>query len=210
MKKINQETGMSIALTVKNFAAQRAFYFLALMLVLALGGCHHMSYTTLPGSLVAEKNLEYQVVGNFEIEVEEYYFFNGFGKMTDEKVADAIVQKVKSMGGNGVRDLHYKVEFSATDVCLSACASIATINRQTIIVTGTVVKIQDQKSKSDSLSPAEQDDKATAPANTDTPDNQNKPAKTISYNDSGRISRALSEQGIALDFAANNTSHMEF
>jgi hypothetical protein len=113
-----------------------------LLLVLALGsGCHHMSYTTLPGTLVSEGSLAYREVGSFELEIGEQYWLWGFAKGSDEKVARAVLEKVREMGGNGVRDLHYKVTWTVLDLCLSFCGSIITFNTQTVFVSGTVVQI---------------------------------------------------------------------
>lgn len=113
-----------------------------LLLVLALSsGCNHMSYTTVPGTLVNEGSLAYREVGSFEIELGEQYWLWGFAKGSDEKVARAILEKVREMGGNGVRDLHYKVTWTVLDLCLSFCGSIITFNTQTVFVSGTVVQI---------------------------------------------------------------------
>lgn len=109
--------------------------------LLATSGCNHMSYTTLPGALVGEGSLAYREVGTFEIEVGEQYWLWGYAKGSDEKVARAILEKVREMGGNGVRDLHYKVTWTFLDLCLSFCGSFITFGTQTVFVSGTVVQI---------------------------------------------------------------------
>jgi len=113
----------------------------AAALLLTLGACHHMSYTTIPGELHGEGQLAYREVGTFEVEVGEHYFLWGYAKVSDEKVARAVVEKVREMGGNGVRDLHYKVYWSFLDICLGCLGGIITYSPQTIVVTGTVIQI---------------------------------------------------------------------
>ena len=110
-------------------------------LVLLGAGCSHMTYTTLPGELYGEGALAYREVGNFEIEVGEHYFLWGWAKVSDEAVARAVVEKVREMGGNGVRDLHYKVTVTFLDVCLSCIGGIITYQTQTVVVSGTVIQI---------------------------------------------------------------------
>jgi len=110
-------------------------------LLAGLAGCHHMTYTTVPGELVAENRLQVRDVGPFEVTVGESYFLWGFAKVSDEKAARAVVEKVREMGGNGVRDLHYKVQMTFLDLCLSTCGSIITYQSQTVTVSGTVVQI---------------------------------------------------------------------
>jgi hypothetical protein len=110
-------------------------------LLIGLTGCTHMSYTTVPGELVADGRLQVREVGPFEISVGEHYFLWGLAKVSDEKAARAVVEKVREMGGNGVKDLHYRVQLSFLDVCLSACGSIITYQTQTVTITGTVVQI---------------------------------------------------------------------
>ncbi|MBN2360678.1 MAG: hypothetical protein JXR83_14575 [Deltaproteobacteria bacterium] len=115
--------------------------FVAVALLVGLAGCHHMSYATIPGELVADSRLPSRDVGQFEITVGEHYLLWGLAKVSDEKVARAVVEKVREMGGNGVRDLHYRVQMSFLDMCLSACGHIVSYHTQTVVVTGTVVQI---------------------------------------------------------------------
>jgi hypothetical protein len=119
----------------------------AAALLVGLAGCNHMTYTTIPGELVADGKLPVRDVGPFEISVTEHYFLWGLAKVSDEKVARAIVEKVREMGGNGVRDLHYKVEVGFLNACGNLFSAswpllfLATWNTQTVTVTGTVVQI---------------------------------------------------------------------
>ena len=114
---------------------------IATTLLLLGAGCNHMSYTTLPGDLHADGRLQYREVGAFEIKVDEHYFLWGFAKVSDEKAARAIVEKVREMGGNGVKDLHYKVTWTIGDLCLTFCGSPITYASQTVFVTGKVIQI---------------------------------------------------------------------
>lgn len=111
------------------------------LLLGSFSGCHHMTYATLPGDLVAEGQLPYREVGSFEIEVNEVYWLWGFAKGSDEATARAIVEKVREMGGNGVRDLHYKVQWTFWDLCVSCVGGIISRVTQTVFITGTVVQI---------------------------------------------------------------------
>jgi len=121
---------------------KRVTRLMAVVLLLGLfAGCHHMTYTTIPGELYGEGHLAYREVGTFEIEVGEHYFLWGFAKVSDEKVARAIVEKVREMGGNGVRDLRYKVTWTFLDICLGCLGNIITYTPQTVVVTGTVIQI---------------------------------------------------------------------
>lgn len=113
----------------------------AMALLVGLAGCHHMTYTTIPGELSAEGRLQVRDVGPFEVSVGEHYFLWGFAKVSDEKAARAVVEKVREMGGNGVRDLRYRVQMSFLDLCLSVCGYPISYQAQTVTVTGTVVQI---------------------------------------------------------------------
>ena len=111
-----------------------------------LSACSTMTYTTLPGELYPESNFTYREVGQFEIELTENYWLFGFAKASDEKIARAVVEEVRRMGGNGVRNLHYKVESNFADTCISCIATPITYSRQTVTVAGTVVQISGSKS----------------------------------------------------------------
>lgn len=113
---------------------------LALMMTLA-SGCSNMSYATIPGSLYDEGDFRFREVGSFEIELTENYWLFGFVKASDEKVAQAIIEQVRNQGGNGVRNLRYKVSQSFVDGCISFIACPITYSQQTVTLTGTVIQI---------------------------------------------------------------------
>ncbi len=128
---------MSRSTNIKHTVFIMFFSFISL----AAAGCSTMSYTTLPGQLYLDDNFQYREVGQFEVELTESYWLFGFVKASDERAARAIVEEVRRMGGNGVRNLHYKVESNFTDVCVSCVASPITYSRQTLTISGTVVQI---------------------------------------------------------------------